>query len=72
MASDFGFHPVDETDAAKLARQVDLPATRRNGLVPNQEERRHDALGAGKAYSNAHYANALSARAIHFFLLKNE
>jgi hypothetical protein len=28
VASDFGFHPVDETDAAKLARQVDLSATR--------------------------------------------
>ncbi len=45
MASDFGFHPVDETDAAKLARQVDLSATRDNGLVPNQEKRRDDAVG---------------------------
>jgi hypothetical protein len=45
VAGDFHFHPVDETDAAKLARQVDLSATRDNGLVSNQEKRRDDSLG---------------------------
>jgi len=45
VASDFGFHPVDQIDAGKLARQVDLSITRDIGLVPNQEKRRDDALG---------------------------
>ena len=45
LAEDFGFHPVDETDAAKLAPKIDLSATRDNGLVPRQEKRRDDALG---------------------------
>ena len=44
MAGDFGFHPLDETDAAKLARKVNLSATRDNGLVPDQEKRSDHAL----------------------------
>ena len=45
LAGHFGFYPVDETDAAKLAPQIDLSATRNNGLVPRQEKRRDDAVG---------------------------
>jgi hypothetical protein len=45
LARDFGFHPVDETDAGQLAREGHLSAARDNGLVPNREKRRDDALG---------------------------
>jgi len=45
LALDIGFHPVDQTDAGKLAREVGLSTTRDNGLVPNQKKRRDDALG---------------------------
>ena len=45
MASDFGFHPVDQIDAGKLAREVGVSTTRDNGLVPNQKKRRDDAVG---------------------------
>jgi hypothetical protein len=45
LAHAIGFHPLDETDAGKLGREVDLSATRDNGLVLNQEKRRDDALG---------------------------
>ncbi len=34
----------EETDNEKLAREVDLPATRDNALVPNQKERGDDPL----------------------------
>jgi diadenylate cyclase len=34
----------EETDPAELAREVDLPATRDNPLVPNQKERSNDTL----------------------------
>ncbi len=44
LALDIGFHPVDQTDAGKLAREVGLSTTRDNGLVPNQKKRRDDAL----------------------------
>ena len=37
LAFDIGFDPMDQTDAGKLAREVDLSATRDNGLVPNQK-----------------------------------
>ncbi len=45
LALDIGFHPVDQTDAGKLAREVGLSTTRDNGLVPNQKKRRDDAVG---------------------------
>jgi hypothetical protein len=44
LALDIGFHPVDQTDTGKLAREVGLSTTRDNGLVPNQKKRRDDAL----------------------------
>jgi diadenylate cyclase len=34
----------EETDPEKLAREVDLPSTRDNALVPDQKERSDDAL----------------------------
>jgi hypothetical protein len=45
LALDIGFHLVDQIDAGKLAREVGLFTTRDNGLVPNQQKRRDDALG---------------------------
>jgi hypothetical protein len=45
LALDIGFHPLDQTDAGKLARQVGLSTTRDNGLVPNQKKRSGDARG---------------------------
>ena len=45
LARDIGFRPVDQTDAGKLAREVGLSTTGDNGLVPNREKRRDDALG---------------------------
>jgi hypothetical protein len=45
LALDIGFHPVDQADAGKLAREVGLSTTGDNGLVPNQKKRRDDALG---------------------------
>jgi hypothetical protein len=62
LALDIGFHPVDQTDAGKLAREVGLSATGDSSLVPNQKKRRDDALGLGKAFSNVRYGNALRAR----------
>jgi len=44
VARDVGFHPVDQTDAEKLARQVDVFADRDNALVPHQKEHSDDAL----------------------------
>jgi len=44
LALDIGLHPVDQTDAGKLAREVGLSTTRDNGLVLNQKKRRDDAL----------------------------
>jgi hypothetical protein len=62
LALDIGFHPVDQTDAGKVAREVGLSTTRDNGLVPNQKKRRDDALGVWEAFSNACYGNALRAQ----------
>ena len=45
LALDIGFHPVDQTDAGKLAREVDLSTTGDSGLVPHQKKRRDDASG---------------------------
>ncbi len=36
--------PYEEKDSEQLAREVDLPATRDNPLVPNQKERSNDTL----------------------------
>ncbi|MFL6583932.1 MAG: diadenylate cyclase CdaA [Chthoniobacterales bacterium] len=36
--------PYEETTTEELAREVDLPATRDNALVPHQEERRNDTV----------------------------
>jgi hypothetical protein len=44
FAPDIGFHPVDQTDAGKLAREVGLSTTRDNRLVPDQTKRSHDVL----------------------------
>lgn len=44
LALGIGFHPVDQTDAGKLAREVGLCRTRDHGLVPDQTKRSHDVL----------------------------
>jgi len=44
LARDIGFHPVDQTDAGKLARKVDVSSTRDNALVPDQKKHSDDAL----------------------------
>jgi len=44
LARDVGFHPVDQIDAGKLAREIDLPGACDNGLVPDQKEHNHDGL----------------------------
>jgi hypothetical protein len=44
LALDIGFHPVDQTDAGKLAREVGLCRTRDYGLVLDQTKRSHDVL----------------------------
>ena len=44
LALDIGFHPVDQTDAGKLAREVGLSRPGDHGLVPDQTKRSHDAL----------------------------
>lgn len=62
LAFDIGFHPMDQTDAGKLAREVDLSATRDNGLVPNQKKRRGDTPRVWEPFSNARYGTALRAR----------
>jgi hypothetical protein len=38
MAREVDLHPVHEVDPRKLARQVDFPPARDNGLVPDKEE----------------------------------
>jgi len=43
LARHVGFRPVDQTDAGKLAREVDLLGACDNGLVPDQKEHRDDA-----------------------------
>jgi hypothetical protein len=53
---------MDQTDAGKLAREVDLSATRDNGLVPNQKKRRGDTPRVWEPFSNARYGTALRAR----------
>ena len=45
LARDISFHPMDQTDAGKLAREVGLSTTGDSSLVPNQKKRRDDALG---------------------------
>jgi hypothetical protein len=59
LALDIGFHPVDQTHAGKLAREVGLSTTGDNGLVPNQQKPRNDDLGLWEAFSNARYTNPL-------------
>jgi hypothetical protein len=59
LALDIGFHPVDQTHAGKLAREVGLSTTGDNGLVPNQQKPRNDGLGLWEAFSNARYGNPL-------------
>ena len=44
LARNIGFHPVDQTHSAKLARQVDLSPGGDDGLVPHQKKHRHDVL----------------------------
>jgi hypothetical protein len=62
LALDIGFHPVDQPDAGKLAREVGLSTTGDNGLVPNQQKSRDDDLGLWEAFSDARYGDALRAR----------
>jgi hypothetical protein len=59
LARDVGFRPVDQIDAGKLAREIDLPAARDNGLVPDQKERRDHTVAVRKVPHGASYENAL-------------
>jgi hypothetical protein len=43
LARYVGFPPMDQTDAGKLAREVDLLSARDNGLVSDQKEHNDDA-----------------------------
>ena len=44
LARDVGFRLVDQIDAGKLAREIDLPGACDDGLVPNQKEHNDDGL----------------------------
>ena len=44
LARDIGFRPVDQTDAGKLAREVDLSPRRDDDLVSHQKKHDPDAL----------------------------
>jgi hypothetical protein len=44
LALDIGCHPMDQTDAGKLAREAGLCRARDHGLVPDQTKRSHDFL----------------------------
>jgi len=44
LARDIGFRPVDQTDAGKLAREVDLFPRRDDDLVSHQKKHDSDAL----------------------------
>jgi hypothetical protein len=44
LAREVAFRPARQTDPGKLAREVDVRAARDNALVPDQKERRDDAL----------------------------
>jgi hypothetical protein len=44
LACDVGFRPVDQIDAGKLAREIDLLGACDNGLVPDQKEHNDDGL----------------------------
>jgi len=44
LGRDIGFHPMDQTDAGKLAREIDVSSTRDNALVPDQKKHSDDAL----------------------------
>ena len=59
LARDIGFRPVDQTDAGKLAREVDQPPACDNGMVSNQKEHRDHTLAVWKVPPGASYGNAL-------------
>jgi len=44
LAREVAFRPARQIDPGKLAREVDVRAARDNALVPDQKERRDDAL----------------------------
>ena len=44
LAHDVGFRPVDQTDAGKLAREVDLSPRRDDNLVSYRKKHDPDAL----------------------------
>jgi hypothetical protein len=44
LARDVAFRPAHQTDPRKLAREIDLRPARDNDLVPDQKERRDEAL----------------------------
>jgi hypothetical protein len=59
LARDIGFRPVDQTDAGKLAREVDQSPACDNGLVSDQKEHRDHALAVSKVLPGASDGNAL-------------
>jgi hypothetical protein len=44
LARYIGFHPVDQTHSAKLARQVDLSRGGDDGLIPHRKKHSHNVL----------------------------
>ena len=44
LALDIGFHPVDQTHPAKLARQIDLSPVGGDGVVSHQKKHSPDVL----------------------------
>jgi hypothetical protein len=59
LARDIGFCPVDQTDAGKLAGEVDQPRACDNGMVSNQKEHRDHTVAVRKVPHGASYENAL-------------
>jgi hypothetical protein len=59
LARNIGFRPVDQTDAGKLAREVDQSPGCDNGLVSDQKEHRDHALAVSKVLHGASDGNAL-------------
>jgi hypothetical protein len=61
LARDIGFHPVDQTDAGKLAREVDLSTRRDDNLVSYRKKHDPDALAVWNVLRGGGFTNALKA-----------
>jgi hypothetical protein len=61
LARDVGFRPVDQTDAGKLAREVDLSPRRDDNLVSHRKKHDPDALAVWNVLRGGGFTNALKA-----------